>query len=101
QPRSLARTPSPYTTLFRSLAEAMSGYAHMTGSPDGPPTLPSFGLADGITGVTGAYAIMVALHERDTMSGAGQSIDLAIYEPLMRSEEHTSELPSRVDLVCR
>jgi formyl-CoA transferase len=68
---------------FGTLAEAMSGYAHMTGSPDGPPTLPSFGLADGITGVTGAYAVMVALHERDTMSGLGQAIDLAIYEPLM------------------
>jgi crotonobetainyl-CoA:carnitine CoA-transferase CaiB-like acyl-CoA transferase len=68
---------------FGTLAEAMSGYAHMTGSPDGPPTLPSFGLADGITGVTGAYAVMVALHERDTGSGVGQAIDLAIYEPLM------------------
>ena len=68
---------------FGTLAEAMSGYAHMTGSPDGPPTLPGFGLADGITGVCGAYAIMVALHERDTTSGLGQAIDLAIYEPLM------------------
>jgi crotonobetainyl-CoA:carnitine CoA-transferase CaiB-like acyl-CoA transferase len=68
---------------FGTLAEAMSGYAHMTGSPDGPPMLPGFGLADGITGLCGAYAIMVALHERDTMSGLGQSIDLAIYEPLM------------------
>lgn len=68
---------------FGTLAEAMSGYAHMTGSPDGPPMLPSFGLADGITGVTGAYAVMVALHERDTVSGIGQAIDLAIYEPLM------------------
>ena len=68
---------------FGTLAEAMSGFAHMTGSPDGPPTLPGFGLADGITGLCGAYAIMVALHERDTVSGQGQAIDLAIYEPLM------------------
>jgi len=68
---------------FGTLAEAMSGYAHMTGSPDGPPLLPGFGLADGITGICGAFAIMVALHERDTASGLGQSIDLAIYEPLM------------------
>jgi formyl-CoA transferase len=75
----------PYSSRagFGTLAEAMSGYAHMTGSPDGPPLLPGFGLADGITGICGAFAIMVALHERDTVSGAGQSIDLAIYEPLM------------------
>jgi crotonobetainyl-CoA:carnitine CoA-transferase CaiB-like acyl-CoA transferase len=68
---------------FGTLAEAISGYAHMTGQPDGPPTLPSFGLADSITGLCGAYAVMVALHERDTVSGLGQHIDLAIYEPLM------------------
>ena len=67
----------------RTLAEAISGYAHITGQPDGPPTLPSFGLADSITGLCGAYAVMVALHERDTVSGQGQHIDLAIYEPLM------------------
>ena len=32
---------------FGTLAEAMSGFAAMTGEPDGPPTLPPFGLADG------------------------------------------------------
>ncbi|GAC1655474.1 MAG: CoA transferase [Candidatus Dormibacteraceae bacterium] len=68
---------------FGTLAEAMSGYAHVTGEADGPPTLPGFGLADGITGLCGAFATMVALHERDTVSGLGQSIDLAIYEPLL------------------
>jgi formyl-CoA transferase len=68
---------------FGTLAEAMSGYAYITGQPDGPPTLPSFGLADGITGLCGAYAVMVALHERDNASRKGQHIDLAIFEPLM------------------
>ena len=33
---------------FGSIAEAMSGFAAITGEPDGPPTLPPFGLADGI-----------------------------------------------------
>ena len=33
---------------FGTMAEAMSGYAHVTGQPDGPPTLPSFALADSI-----------------------------------------------------
>ena len=73
---------------FGTLAEAMSGYAHVTGDPDGPPTLPSFGLADGITGLCGAFATMVALHERDTVSGLGQAVDLAIYEPMMTMLGH-------------
>jgi formyl-CoA transferase len=75
----------PYSSRrgFGTLAEAMSGYAHLTGEPDGPPLLPSFGLADGIAGLCGAYAVMVALHERDHRSGQGQHIDLALYEPLL------------------
>ena len=33
---------------FGTLGEAMSGFAHMTGEADGPPTLPPFMLADGV-----------------------------------------------------
>ena len=33
---------------FGTIAEAFSGFAAITGTADGPPTLPSFGLADGI-----------------------------------------------------
>jgi crotonobetainyl-CoA:carnitine CoA-transferase CaiB-like acyl-CoA transferase len=67
---------------FGSLAEAMSGFAALTGEPDGPPTLPPFGLADGIAALSTAYAVMVALRsaERD---GHGQVIDLAIIEPIL------------------
>ncbi|WP_348788347.1 CoA transferase [Leifsonia sp. NPDC080035] len=74
----------PYSSRpgFGSLAEAMSGFAALTGEPDGPPTLPPFGLADGIAALTCAYAVSVALRaaERD---GRGQVIDLAIIEPIL------------------
>jgi len=69
---------------FGTLAESMSGFAHITGFPDGPPTLPPLGLADSIAAMTGAYAVMTCLYERDRPggSGEGQMIDLAIYEPM-------------------
>ncbi|GAA2309405.1 CoA transferase [Glycomyces scopariae] len=67
---------------FGSLAEAMSGFAALTGQPDGPPTLPPFGLADGIAALATAYAVMVALRSADR-DGAGQVIDLAIIEPIL------------------
>ena len=68
---------------FGTLAEAMSGFAHITGEPDGPPTLPPFGLADGVAAYHGCFATMFALYERDARgSGLGQFIDLAIYEPI-------------------
>ncbi|MFE6861497.1 CaiB/BaiF CoA transferase family protein [Nocardia sp. NPDC057668] len=67
---------------FGTLAEAMSGFAAVTGEPDGPPTLPPFGLADGITALTTAFAIMTALRARDA-TGRGQQIDMAIIEPIL------------------
>lgn len=67
---------------FGTLAEAMSGFASSTGEPDGPPTLPPFGLADGVASLATAYAIMVALHARDR-DGIGQEIDVAIIEPIL------------------
>jgi crotonobetainyl-CoA:carnitine CoA-transferase CaiB-like acyl-CoA transferase len=67
---------------FGSLAEAMSGFAAITGQPDGPPTLPPFGLADGITALATAFAIMTALRDRDR-TGRGQVIDMAIIEPML------------------
>lgn len=68
---------------FGTLAESMSGFAAMTGWPDGPPTLPPFGLADGIAGLAGAFTVMNALYHRDARGGRGQVIDLAIIEPIL------------------
>ncbi|MFJ6567109.1 CaiB/BaiF CoA transferase family protein [Streptomyces sp. NPDC091292] len=67
---------------FGTLAEAMSGFAAATGEPDGPPTLPPFGLADSIAGLATAYAVMTALAARDR-TGRGQVVDLAIIEPIL------------------
>jgi crotonobetainyl-CoA:carnitine CoA-transferase CaiB-like acyl-CoA transferase len=68
---------------FGTLAEAMSGFAAITGEPDGPPTLPPFGLADSIAGLTAANATLMALYHRDAHGGAGQEIDVSILEPLV------------------
>ena len=68
---------------FGTLAEAMSGFAFMTGSADGPPTLPSFGLADSICGIAASSAVLMALRHRDVAGGAGQVIDMSILEPIM------------------
>jgi crotonobetainyl-CoA:carnitine CoA-transferase CaiB-like acyl-CoA transferase len=67
---------------FGTLAEAMSGFAAITGEPDGPPTLPPFGLADGISALAAAFATMAALRARET-TGQGQVVDLAIIEPIL------------------
>jgi len=75
--------PYAQRRAFGTLMEAMSGFAHQTGHEDGPPTLPPFGLADGVAGITGAFAVLTALYHRDTRGGAGQVIDLSLLEPLL------------------
>ena len=69
---------------FGTIAEAFSGFASMTGEANGPPTLPNFGLADGIAAAYGTFATMFALYHRDAKGGDGQYIDLSIYEPLFQ-----------------
>ena len=50
---------------------------------DRAPTLPPFGLADGVAAWAGAYAVMLALYHRDVTKGGGQVIDLSLLEPLV------------------
>jgi crotonobetainyl-CoA:carnitine CoA-transferase CaiB-like acyl-CoA transferase len=69
---------------YGTLAEAMSGFAHVVGQPDGPPTLPPFMLADGVASLAATYAITMALYHRDVHGGSGQLVDLSLIEPLAR-----------------
>lgn len=68
---------------FGSLVEAMSGFAAMNGYPDRPPVLPPLALADMITGLHGATAVMVALRHVEVGGGAGQVIDLSLFESML------------------
>jgi crotonobetainyl-CoA:carnitine CoA-transferase CaiB-like acyl-CoA transferase len=67
---------------FGTLVEAASGFAAMNGEPDGGPIVPSFPLADTASALYATNAIMFALYHRDAHGGAGQMIDLALFESL-------------------
>ncbi|AOR37436.1 acyl-CoA transferase [Streptomyces fodineus] len=74
--------PYAHRPGFGTLAEAMSGFAAITGEPDAPPTLPPFGLADSVAGLATACAVLTALAARKH-TGAGQVVDMAIIEPIL------------------
>ena len=76
--------PYKHRPGFGTVAEVFSGFANITGDPNGPPTLPNFGLADGIAASYGASAVMYSLYHRDVHDGGGQFIDLSIYEPIFQ-----------------
>jgi crotonobetainyl-CoA:carnitine CoA-transferase CaiB-like acyl-CoA transferase len=67
---------------FGTLVEAMSGFAHLTGPSDAPPTLPAFGLADTIAGIAASSAILLALRHRDA-TGEGQIVDIDLLSPIL------------------
>ena len=74
--------PYAHRAGFGTLAEAMSGFAALNGEPDGPPLLPPLALADGVTALATAFAILAALRARETTS-RGQVVDVSLLEPLM------------------
>ena len=75
---------------FGTLAEAMSGFAHVCGQADGPPTLPPFMLADGVAAQSATYAVMAALYHRDVHGAEGQLVDVSLIEPLARLVEQAT-----------
>lgn len=67
---------------FGTLIEGMCGYAHLNGFPDKPPALPPLATADMIAGLYGAYAVMLALRHVEMQGGAGQVIDLSLFDAM-------------------
>ncbi|MBI2875729.1 MAG: CoA transferase, partial [Candidatus Tectomicrobia bacterium] len=62
---------------------AAGGLTFLNGFPGRAPVRPGYSLASYTAGIFGSMAILAALQEREP-SGEGQSIDLALYEPLLR-----------------
>jgi crotonobetainyl-CoA:carnitine CoA-transferase CaiB-like acyl-CoA transferase len=71
---------------FGTLAEAMSGFAAVSGFSDKPPLLPSVPLADIMSGYLGSSSTLAAVI-RAQHTGKGDVIDLAIYEAILKLVE--------------
>lgn len=68
---------------FARVAEAYAGLTARTGFPGEPPAQSGYAmLGDGIAGIYGAFALMLALRQRD-LTGQPQMVDLGLYEPLL------------------
>src|SRR5690349_23014747 len=75
----------PYTTLFRSIHPVIAGTT-----------------VDGVLAcVPGDDVVQGVAGQRDVAAAACRQIERAFRQYGTRSEEHTSELQSRRDLVCR
>jgi len=86
-----------------SLAEAMAGLTHVTGDPDGPPTLASVAIGDAVTGYVGAFGVLAACYQRRTNGGGGQYVDvnpldamLHVAAPVLTAYQPGGEVPGRL-----
>jgi crotonobetainyl-CoA:carnitine CoA-transferase CaiB-like acyl-CoA transferase len=70
---------------FGTVAEAMSGFAHLNGFPDQPPSFPATTLADGCAATFGAVGTLALLLNRSRTPWAGvKLVDVALFESLFR-----------------
>jgi crotonobetainyl-CoA:carnitine CoA-transferase CaiB-like acyl-CoA transferase len=74
--------PAHDEPAYDPVLQARAGFMALTGEPDGPPTLPPFGLADGIAALATSFAITAALRSAEA-TGHGQVVDVAIIEPIL------------------
>jgi crotonobetainyl-CoA:carnitine CoA-transferase CaiB-like acyl-CoA transferase len=77
---------------YDGVFQAMSGMMSVSGVPDGEPGAGPMkvgvSMVDVLTGLYAASAILAALHHRDTTSGAGQFIDVALLDCGVASLSH-------------
>ncbi len=84
----------PYAALpgYDPVFQAMSGLLSVTGTPEGEPgegpSLVGYSVSDINAGFYATIAILAALHHRDTVSGEGQHIDLALLDTQLAAHSH-------------
>lgn len=73
---------------FASVCEGFSGFRYVNGFPDQAPVRPNLSLGDSLASLHAAFGILMALHHRNkTPAGAGQVVDVALYESMFNMME--------------
>jgi crotonobetainyl-CoA:carnitine CoA-transferase CaiB-like acyl-CoA transferase len=77
---------------FGSVAEAMSGFRHLSGEPGRPPVRVGISIGDAVAGTQGLVGALMALWRRDRPGGTGlgQVVDVALYEAMWMYLESTA-----------
>lgn len=75
---------------FDGVIQATSGVMHMTGDPDGPPSMVGFAIADNSTGVHAFAALGYALLHRER-TGEGQHVDISMADVMFHMQDQLSQ----------
>jgi formyl-CoA transferase len=72
---------------FGAIGEALGGLRYVTGYPDRPPPRVGISLGDSVAALHAAFGALMALYHRDAGGGAGQVVDVALYEAVFNLME--------------
>ncbi|MCF3629945.1 CoA transferase [Thalassospiraceae bacterium LMO-SO8] len=83
--------PESAKAAFDGKIQAMSGIMSITGEAEGGPMRAGFAACDLIGGMTGAFAVSAALHQR-TQTGQGQFVDVSMLDSTLNFlAQHVTE----------
>ncbi|NJD25185.1 MAG: CoA transferase [Betaproteobacteria bacterium] len=72
---------------FGAVGESMGALRYGTGFPDRPPVRTGISIGDSIAALWGAVGALMALRHREVNGGAGQVVDVALYEAVFAMME--------------
>ncbi|ULQ47764.1 CoA transferase [Flagellatimonas centrodinii] len=72
---------------FGVIGEAMGGLRHLSGEPGRLPVRVGVSIGDTLAALHGAIGVLLALYHRKVNGGAGQVIDVALYEAVFNCME--------------
>lgn len=78
--------PYSHKPGFASVCEGISGFRYVNGVPGQAPVRPNLSIGDSIAGLHAAFGVVLSLLSRQT-GGAGQVVDVALYESMFNMLE--------------
>ena len=72
---------------FASVCEGFGGFRHINGFPGEAPVRPNLSIGDTLAALHAVIGILLALQQRAKPDGAGQVVDVAIYESVFNMLE--------------
>ena len=79
----------PYRDLpgFGVIGEAMGGLRHLSGEPGRTPVRVGVSIGDSLSALHGVIGVLLALRHKEQNGGAGQQVDVALYESVFNMME--------------
>lgn len=72
---------------FGVIGESMGGLRHLSGEPGCTPVRVGVSIGDSLSALHGVIGVLLALRHRDQNGGAGQQVDVALYESVFAMME--------------